>query len=199
LSYFNGTSREPSLVGLNPNNELLTDYPIIKQTGLEIQYIAGDWIWKLESIVRSGQGDKYTAAVGGIEYTQIGLFDTNIDLGWIIEYSIDDRGFDAPHASERDFILGARWVMNDAADSQALFVATIDDRTGEQFWSLEMERRIFDSWFVSIEMDIFVNTGRAPTLEDSLSRLASGEVVNDRKFSAFSKDSYLLLELVKYF
>ena len=199
LSHFNGTSREPSFIGLNSSNELLTRYPEINQTGLEVQYIAGDWLWKLESIVRSGQGEQYIAAAGGFEYTQVGLFDTNTDLGWIIEYNFDDRGFDAPHTSERDFIFGARWVMNDAANSQALLVASIDDHTGEQFWSLEMERRFFDSCFINIEMAIFANTGAAPTLEESYNLLASGDGGDDRKLSAFYKDSYLKIEIVRYF
>ena len=101
LSHFSGTSREPTIVGLTDKKELLTYYPIIDQTGVEALYIAGEWIWKLESVFRSGQGDRYTAAVAGTEYTQVGIFDTDVDLGGVAAYSFDDRGFDAPHASER--------------------------------------------------------------------------------------------------
>jgi len=196
LSHFSGTSREPTILPVpNADLELLTFYPVIDQSGLEVQYIAGDWIWKLESIVRSGQGDQYTAAVGGTEYTQVGVFDTDIDIGWIAEVTSDDRGLDAPHFSERDIVVGTRWALNDAANSQALIVVSVDSKTGEQLWSLEASRRFYDSWFVTIEMLVFANAGDAPTVADMM----SGNVDIRRKMAAFSNDDYLQVEVVKYF
>ena len=199
VSHFSGTSREPTIVGLNDKDELLTYYPVIDQTGVEAVYIAGEWIWKLESVFRSGQGDRYTAAVAGTEYTQVGLFDTDIDLGWIAEYSFDDRGFDAPHASERDVVVGTRWTLNDVASSQALFFVSVDSTTKEQLWTLEASRRFYADWFVTIDMFVFANTGDAPTVEESLDQFESGEGGSNRKLAAFSRDSYVQFEVVRYF
>ncbi len=195
LSHFHGTSREPTIAGMNDEDELLTYYPEIDQTGLEAQYIAGDWIWKFESIVRSGQGNQYTAATGGTEYTQLGIFDSDADLGWIVEYNFDDRGSDAPHSSERDVVVGTRWTLNDAADSQALMVVSVDTETSEQLWSLEASRRFYDNWFVTVDMYIFVDTGDAPAVDDIL----AGDFDPEEKLAAFSRDDYLQLEVVRYF
>ncbi|MBV1921295.1 MAG: hypothetical protein KUG73_11480 [Pseudomonadales bacterium] len=199
LSHFSGTSREPTVKGLNNKDELLTYYPIIDQTGLEAQYIAGEWIWKLESVSRSGQGNRYTAAVVGAEYTQVGIFDTDIDLGWIAESSFDDRGFDAPHASERDIVVGTRWTLNDVASSQALFFVSVDSATKEQIWTLEASRRFYADWFVTIDMFVFANTGEAPTIEESLDQFESGGDGSNRKLAAFTRDSYIQFEVIRYF
>ncbi len=199
LSHFSGTSKEPTIVGLNDKGELLTYYPVIDQTGLEAQYIAGEWIWKLESAFRSGQGNRYTAAVAGTEYTQVGIFDTDVDLGWIAEYSFDDRGFDAPHASERDVVVGTRWTLNDVASSQALFFVSVDSSTKEQLWTLEASRRFYADWFVTIDMFVFANTGEAPTVEESLDQFTSGDSGSNRKLAAFTRDSYIQFEVVRYF
>lgn len=195
LSHFTGTSRDPSLIGVNAENELLTYYPEIDQTGLEALYIAGDWIWKFESIVRSGQGRQFTAATGGTEYTQVGVFETDIDLGWIAEYSADDRGADAPHASERDIVVGTRWTVNDAASSQALVFVSVDIQTGEQLWSLEASRRFYEDWFVTVDMFLFGNVDDAPTVAEAL----SGPADTDAKLASFKKDNYLQIEVVRYF
>jgi len=201
VSHFSGTSRDPNFIGLNDNQELMSYYPDIHQTGLELQYIFGDWIWKLESILRSGQldGKSYSAATGGVEYTQVGIFDSNIDLGWIVEYSADDRGGDADHASERDFFVGTRWVLNDDASSQALVFVNVDSHTGEQVWSLEAKRRLERDWFITVDISVFANTGDAPTLEEFLyqSKLTDNEDV--KKLALLDKDSYIQIELIKYF
>src|SRR5690606_15671470 len=70
LSHFHGTGREPRLLpGVDGGGQpvLVPHYDVIHQTGLSLQRIAGDWLWKLELIRRSGQGDTFTAAVGGFE------------------------------------------------------------------------------------------------------------------------------------
>ena len=183
------------LAGVNDNDELLTYYPVIDQTGLEALYISGDWIWKFEAISRSGQGDQYAAATGGTEYTQLGIFGTDIDLGWIAEYNADGRGADAPHASERDIVVGTRWTLNDVASSQALAVVSVDSKTGEQVWSLEASRRFYEDWFVTVDMYLFLNVDDAPTVAEAL----NGPADTDAKLAPFSNDNYLQVEVVRYF
>ncbi|MGB5339328.1 MAG: hypothetical protein WBO06_09565, partial [Gammaproteobacteria bacterium] len=74
LAHFSGTSREPRLLpGLTAGGEavLIPLYETIDQTSLDLQATLGDWLWKLEWLTRSGQGDRYSAAVGGFEYTWV--------------------------------------------------------------------------------------------------------------------------------
>ncbi len=40
-------------------------YDLIHQGGLDLQYTQDAWLWKLEAIVREGQGGVFAAAVGG--------------------------------------------------------------------------------------------------------------------------------------
>ena len=199
LSHFSGTSREPSIIGINSSMELMTHYPVIDQTGLEAQYLDGDWIWKLEAITRSGQGSRYSAAVGGIEYTEIGVFNTSTDLGWIAEYNYDDRMADAPHTREQDIVLGTRLTLNDAASSQAIMAVGIDTQTDEQFWSVEASRRVFDNWLLSIDMYIFANTEEPPSREKVLAEIASNDRDNKNKLAPFARDDYIQFEIIRYF
>jgi hypothetical protein len=99
LSYFEGNNREPELQPLN-NGTLQPLYLQMQQLGVETQLISGSWIWKLESIYRKTQRDDFVAATFGFEYTQVGLFNSAWDLGWIAEYQYDSRAEFAPARSE---------------------------------------------------------------------------------------------------
>ena len=70
-------------------------YPLINQTGLDMQVVAGEWLYKLEAIYRSGQGNDYFAGVGRIEYSFYGLGDSGYDLGVFGQWAYDERGNDA--------------------------------------------------------------------------------------------------------
>ena len=126
-------------------------YDIIHQTSLDLQYTTDEWLWKLEWLTRSGQGERYTAATGGFEYTFVGLFDSAVDLGVIGEFAYDDRGDRAPTAFENDLILGARLTFNDAQSSELLAGAVFDLDSNARFYSLEASRRIGDSFVLSLE------------------------------------------------
>ncbi|MHC4656975.1 MAG: hypothetical protein ACYTDW_18365, partial [Planctomycetota bacterium] len=54
IYHFMGTGREPTL--LNENNKLIPFYEQINQTGLDLQLVVGQWLWKLEALHRTGQG-----------------------------------------------------------------------------------------------------------------------------------------------
>ena len=58
LSHFYGTSREPSFIAGMDGDEpvLIPYYEIINQTGLSLQFITGEWLWKFEGIVRKRTG-----------------------------------------------------------------------------------------------------------------------------------------------
>ena len=91
LSHFSGTSREPEFKAALKNNTnlIIPYYEVIDQTGLEVLYIVGGLAFKLESISRSGQGDRFSAATSGFEYTQVGILSSSPDLGWLFEFNHD--------------------------------------------------------------------------------------------------------------
>jgi hypothetical protein len=94
LSHFSGTAREPRFVPLmNQAGEtvLIPHYDLMNQTGLDLQYITGNWLWKLEAISRSSRGERFNAFVLGFEYTFWNVKNSGIDIGLLAEYLYDDR------------------------------------------------------------------------------------------------------------
>ena len=59
IHYFIGTSRDPSFTlgtGSAGNPVILPVYQQIQQTGLDVSYVAGNWLWKLEASVPQRPG-----------------------------------------------------------------------------------------------------------------------------------------------
>ena len=110
IYHFSGTGCAPNLMTeLRAGNrvELVSEYELIDQTGLDAQYQAGNWAFKLESIHRRGQGDPFLAATAGTEYTMVGVMGSQMDLGMVAEYFYDERNelaFDT--LFEHDYALG---------------------------------------------------------------------------------------------
>ncbi len=185
LSYFHGTSRDPTfLPTLNADGEIVIAplYEIINQFSLDLQATLGDWLWKLEAIHRSGQGaSNYAAATGGFEYTFVGIFDSSYDLGLIGEILWDERGRDAPTLFDNDTMIGARFTLNDADSSELLLGFIIDNDDQSQLLYIEGSRRIGQRWKLSIEARAFANTP-----QDSL-------------LYGMRDDDYLQLEIARYF
>jgi hypothetical protein len=157
---FNGTGREPTMVpSLNSSGQpiLIPFYEQINQTGLDLQLVTGQWLWKLESLYRTGQGDDFWSAIGGFEYTFVGIAGTRMDLGVLNEWVLDDRRDNATTAFENDAIFGLRLSVNDAAGSELLagFVQDLD--SSARLLSLEASRRFGDNWRLSIEAWGFID------------------------------------------
>lgn len=160
LSHFRGTSREPRLVPTlrDARTELLPTYDLIDQTGVDVQYTTGAWLWKFEGIGRAGQGDYFVAGVGGFEYTLYQVAETDADLGLLLEYLYDGRAEDgdAPLTPfQNDVFVGARFTLNDEDDTTFLAgaVADLDDRSVTL--SLEASRRIGNDMKVELEARLF--------------------------------------------
>jgi hypothetical protein len=172
IAHFNGTSREPRFVFLTKNINPVTLLPKatnqlyeqINQTSIDMQATKGSWLWKLEAYTRSGQGDRYTAAAGGFEYTIVGVRDTEIDVGVISEYLYDGRDdeFDTstvklnePFSAsifDDDVVFGLRFTFNDTQSTE-LLATTVVDREGDGVsYNLEASRRLGDSWKLSMEV-----------------------------------------------
>jgi hypothetical protein len=80
FSHFYGTSRDPSILVETDEQgvtRLIPYYEMIHQTAADIQITKNNWLWKLESIVRSGQGKAYFAGTGGFEYTFYSVFEAH--------------------------------------------------------------------------------------------------------------------------
>jgi len=163
LSHFNGTSRTPELrptLNANGGIELIPFYGLIDQSGLDLQAILGNWIWKLESILQTKKGRDFTAAVGGFEYTFYGVTESGADIGVLSEYHFDDRKRDAPVGFQDDIFLGARYVLNDAQDTEILAGGFYDFDYNSKSVRVELQRRFSDSWKLESELQMFSDVAR---------------------------------------
>jgi len=184
VAHFHGTSREPRFEPGTDGKDhpvLVPHYDLIDQTSIDVQAIVEEWLWKLEAIHRSGQGESYFATTGGFEYTYVGVADSAVDLGVLVELMYDERGDAATQPFNRDVFLGLRWVANDAQSTEVLGGVVVDWENEGRFYNLEASRRLGDAWKASLEMRIWSNI--APT---------------DPTY-AFRRDDYIEANLVRYF
>jgi len=184
ISLFKGTNRDPQFVpGLDSNDQevLIPVYVQMTQAALDLQLIVEDWTWKLEMIHRDTSPSAYQALTGGFEYTFYSVFDSDINVGSLAEYSYDSRDQGQRGVFDRDLFVGARFAFNDVQSSELLAGVVVDTENGSQTFRLEGNRRIGDSWKGTIEMQLFSNID-----------------VND-PLAALANDDYLLLELARFF
>ena len=179
VSVFHGTSRDPvTFTSFSAEGLLLHNYyPVISQLGLELQYLHEGWAWKLEAIHREGTpnavamvgpnvvakqylsiGDDkgYFATAAGFEYTQVGIWQTRMDLGWVVEHIYDSRQEKASAAAfEHDILLATRWAANDSADSTLLAGVVYDYEYADYSLSIEGNTRLFDGLSLALEARVF--------------------------------------------
>ena len=201
LAHFAGTSREPRFVvrpaAIDPATRTVSKitplYEIINQTSIDLQAIYGSWLWKLEALTRSGQGKRINSAAGGFEYTFVGVRESLIDIGVIVEYLYDNREDQLDPGKvltgkaftlspfQSDLVLGGRFTLNDAQSSELLASVIIDLEGGGQAYNLEASRRFGDDWKLSLEARGVSNTP------------------DDTTQSSFEDDARLRLEVARYF
>ena len=155
LSWFEGTAREPNFIP-NSAGTLTPYYPQISRAGLEAQLTAGSWLWKLEAVYQDSSVADFTSAVGGFEYTFVGLFESGFDLGWLMEYSWDGRDERAISGFQNDLFVGGRFTVNDEASTELLFGIIRDlDYSASYAGFLEASRRFGDGTKIYLEARIF--------------------------------------------
>ncbi len=184
LSQFYGTTREPLLIPeISPtgNISLIPRYDMINQTGLDVQTTKGSWLWKLETIIRSGQAKTFFAATGGLEYTLYDLYSTGLDLGFVFEYLYDSRGSGGPSIFQDDILAAMRFGFNDIQSTEILAGVSIDRTNNTKFYNIEASRRLGDSWKIELEARFF-----------------SGAPKSDPSF-IIRKDGHFRMELAYYF
>lgn len=186
VSQFMGTSRDPQYQAITNTSNQVTGlapyYAQIQQTGLDVQAIYDDWLLKLEGIsIKYKDDDRNTAAVGGFEYTYVGINESVSDLGVFVEYQFDDRHGDKATANQNDLAIGTRWVLNDIESTEVISSISFDLDNSSQFISFEASRRLNDDWFLEAQTRIFTNTH------------------TDDSSYALRNDDYIQVELRRYF
>lgn len=179
---FEGTSREARFVVAPEGDRLLPVYDQMTQFGVDVQYTAEAWLWKLEAITRDTRVDTFFAAVGGFEYSFYGVNNSSADVGVLIEYLYDDRNdFSPPTASDNDLFVGTRLALNDSDDTSVLAGVAVDLDTQELFLNIEAERRFGDNLSAEFQLRTFMNA-------------APGDAL-----FAIEQDDYLQLRLSWYY
>jgi hypothetical protein len=184
LSHFSGTNREPVfrvLSNADGVDVLVPHYDLIDQTGADIQYTSDGWLWKLEAITRAGQGRRFAAFTGGLEYTLYSVVGY-ADVGLLAEYQFDDRGSAASATlADNDVFIGTRLTLNDVYDSALLLGASIDHNTGSMAVFCEAERRLGNNWKVELEARFFNN------------------IDSDSPEFSIRNDDHILFNIARYF
>ena len=162
LSHFSGTSRDPIFLPVfNDASDpigLVQFYPLIEQTGLDLQATVGAWLWKLElASLYQKDAQRNTRAAGGLEYTFFTVGGGNSDIGVIAEYQFDDRPEPIASIAQNDLALGMRWALNDIDGSEFLFIYSRDLDSSNTFVSAEVSRRITDRWKIEAQAITFID------------------------------------------
>jgi len=192
LSYFNGTSRDPRFIlGVDGDgvSALHPYYDLIQQYGLDVQATYNSWLWKLESIHRSGVGSgisgtgdsSFNALTAGFEYTFFSIVGEATDIGIVFEFLRDDRGTVAPTPFQKDILLGVRFNLNDAQSSDALIGIIKDVDTDATIYSIEASRRLTQHLTLSLEARQYNN-------------IQANEALH-----SYLKDDYIQFELAYFF
>jgi hypothetical protein len=183
LHYFNGTSRDPQLISktIDGRPTLIPRYNQINQVGIDLQATLEEWIWKLEAIRRQGEPDDYSAAVGGFEYTFVGIQDSNLNLGMLMEYHWDSRHSGSPSPFQNDIFIGSRLDLSDEQSTEILIGGLFDLDSPTRSFRLEAARRLGQNWRLTGELQIFEHIDE-----------------HDIQFS-LRNDGFISLELARYF
>ncbi len=181
LSHFYGTGREP-LFTFDTEGNINAFYPVINQTGLELQVTHDAFLWKLESIYRNADAQDFFALVVGLEYTFSNIDGNGLDIGLLGEYLYDERDELALNALQNDVFFGSRIAFNDTQDTSILIGGIADLESSSTIFSLEASRRFGSSWTAEIEARIFNDIDR-----------------NEFILSNFREDSFFRISISKYF
>ncbi len=166
VSTFYGTSRDPRFQPAGPAANPTSFVPLyerIHQVAVDAQLTQGGWLWKLEAITRSGQGDRFFAMTGGFEYTLGNVGNSGLDIGVLAEYSHDTRPSDFTQSPisvaifDNDLFMGSRLAFNDVQSTAVLGGAIVDIELGTISWLLEASRRVGQSFTADFEIRAVAN------------------------------------------
>jgi hypothetical protein len=175
LSHFSGTRREPGfLPGKDTSDRavLVPYYEVVQQTGLDVGWTRGKWLWKLEAVTLDPMNGRYFATVGGLEYAFADYFSL------FAEYLFDSRGDAATTSFADDLFVGARLLLQDGHMEGGAFV---DRETWNSVLRLAVTWRLDSAATLAVEAGTFLGD---ESLEPAL---------------APSQHDYLSLAVTRYF
>lgn len=190
ISHFYGMGREPLFLGINtPDFEFY--YPMINQTGLEMQLTLEDILLKAEATYRdalrkegpfkNSKALSFFAAVAGFEYTFSNIASSGLDIGIVGEYLYDEREELSVTSLDNDIFGGLRFAFNDTQSTDFLIGGIFDLEQSTKLFSFQGSRRVFDTWKVEIIANVF-------------------ETVSRQEFLYFFRqDDYLEINISKFF
>ena len=153
LSHFQGMSREPLMDAVAAG--LRTIYPVVHQTGVELQLVVGTGLLKADIVrVRSRERHSFTGFTVGAEWP---LTLGAADLTVLTEFTYDQRGLEAPTGLDRDLLVAARWSANNAAGTEATASSVIDLYSGSQTLRATISRRLSATWKWTAESHVLVH------------------------------------------
>ena len=159
LSYFNGTSRDPTLQVVQGSTQPVfgPHYVQMKQVGVDALAAIDAWLLKFEGIYRDTDGQEaYLAMTTGVEYTSVGVFDSVWDIGWLAEYQYDERDEKATSPAQNDLMLGSRLIFNDINGTEVLLGLVQDlEHSSSRSAFIEASSRINDNWKWRVDARLF--------------------------------------------
>ncbi len=134
-SHFFGTSRDPEITAVpDPASGVLlsTRYPLLNQSGLEVQWTLDNLILKTEDVLRLKRDFTWqSAATGlGMEYNVGALLGRTWDFSVLGEYLYDRRNEFLLTPFTRDVFVGLRVGCNDSRSTEVTLGLDWDHRRG---------------------------------------------------------------------
>ena len=168
--WFHGTNRDPILSPTFEEDNIVLKqyYNQMDQFGIDVQATIDDWLYKVETIVRHTDEDNFWAIQAGFEYTYIGIFESNADLGLLLEYGWDSRGETSETKqgaqNQNDLFFGSRIAFNDAQSSEMLMGFGADLDHNAVSFILEANRRFGDNIKVSVDVRFMQSSNKYDAL-----------------------------------
>ena len=173
VSHFQGTDRAPRAhAPPGAAGPVVPYYERIDQTAIEVQWLHGSWIVKLEALRRAGGDEASGAIAGGVEYAFADY------LSVFAEYVADDRPGFMSVTLDREAFVGARLLTQD----WTLTLRGFGDPTRER---------------ALVDMTATRRLGSATTVTLD-SRAVLGDPANEPLYS-LQLDPYLELRVARFF
>ena len=158
LSHFYGVTRDPYFIFNYDFADplLIPVYEKVNQTSIDLVYPWGDVLLKAEATYQTGSIEQFESVVGGFEYTQGGLFDSNLDLTWYVEAIWDSRDQIDGTLFDHDIGIAGRLALNDARDSNLVLGVVADYEYDEAFGYFFWTNTFGSSWTLNITGQYFL-------------------------------------------
>lgn len=154
---FDGTLREPEFQFDPVSSNLVPNYALGQQAGIEAQYTAGSTLFKLESVrTRPESGSAYTSSILGLEYIVGDAFGLPAEASFFAEYYHDTHQDDPSVTFQNDVFLGTQFRFSNTLGTEIEIGAIFDQETDGVIGSVSGSSRITESLRLSAEY-VFVD------------------------------------------